>query len=130
MSSKEVQCNAMLEKSERYYRSAIRDLDSSIYDRGVSTLYYSAFYSITALMILREESSSKHKHTRAFVNKELVSKGVISVELGRMYNKLMDDRQDADYDPLASFSEEYVALLLEQVNKFNSEIRKIINKHG
>ena len=42
----------------------------------------------------------------------------------------MDDRQDADYDPLAIFSEEYVALLLEQVNKFNSEVRQIINKHG
>lgn len=126
MTSNIVHCNAMLSKSRGSYASAIDDFDKQRYDRCVSSLYYSAFQTVVALMILRKENASTHTYVRSFVNKELVFSGFLTKELGSVYNKLMDMRSDADYKPLVSFNLEITARLKEQVKAFNERIIEII----
>jgi uncharacterized protein (UPF0332 family) len=40
-------------------------------------MYYSAFQTVTALLIIRGDMINKHTHVRGFVNKELALKGFI-----------------------------------------------------
>lgn len=69
-------------------------------------------------MILRGETSSTHKYVRQYVNKTLVLQDKLPAELGRMYNRLMDDRSDADYDPTTTFSLDEVKVMAASVQSF------------
>jgi uncharacterized protein (UPF0332 family) len=116
----------MLKKSEGSLRSAKTDIENQIYDRAVSSLYYSAFQTVTAFMLHKEIRSKSHTQVRSFVNNELIRPGLISIELGKMYNKLMDMRSDADYSDTVTFSSHQVEGLFEKVKEFNQSIRKLM----
>ncbi|MEX1030284.1 MAG: HEPN domain-containing protein [Paenibacillaceae bacterium] len=118
----------MLTKAQGSYSSASTDLDNEIYDRAVSSLYYSAFQTVTALMLLRGIRSKSHTHVRSYINNELIKKGHIPIELGKMYNKLMDMRGDADYSDTVTFTRSQAEELCEHVKEFNQWIITIINK--
>ena len=49
-------------------------------------------------MIGQGQATNKHTHARAYVNRELANIGLISKESAKLYNRLMDDRSDADYN--------------------------------
>jgi uncharacterized protein (UPF0332 family) len=118
----------MLTKAQGSYSSATTDMDNGIYDRAISSLYYSAFQTVTALMLLRGIRSKSHTHVRSYVNNELIKPGHIKIQLGRMYNLLMDMRGDADYSDTVTFSRSQVEQLSEVIKEFNQLIITIIDK--
>lgn len=77
-------------------------------------------------MVIDGISVSKHTHVRSYVNKELGYKGLIPVELVKMYNKLMDSREEADYRPMIANDKIYCEHLLSAVREFNDKVRGII----
>lgn len=120
-------CNCLLIKAKGKFRSAELSFNDGLFDSAVSDLYYSAFQTVCALMVLRGLSIKKHTHVRGFVNKELGLTGVVSLELVKMYNVLMTSREDADYKPDVFHEKEYVEEVIEKVRKFNVELQKLIN---
>ena len=89
---------AMLQKAQEKLLSAKDDFKSGRYDSCISNLYYSAFQTVTSLLLIRGILINKHTHVRGFVNKELALTGLINKEQARLYNKLMEYRSDADYN--------------------------------
>jgi uncharacterized protein (UPF0332 family) len=122
--------NVLLKKSKNNYESALSDFNAGRYDTCVSGLYYSCFQTVVALMILRGQAETKHTHVRAFVNKELARKGLLDTRLVKFYNKLMEDRSDADYSPLIFFEEDAVRILKDLTIEFNQAILQLINKES
>lgn len=118
----------LLIKSNNSYTSALNDYHAELYDRAISSLYYSAFQSLSALMVDRGLFSKKHTHTRSYLNKDLVNTGQMSVELGGIYNTLMDARDEADYSPIIMFTREDVEHYLTGVKQFNTVVRDLIKK--
>jgi len=119
----------MLNKSEGSYISAMRDAQSEeTFARAVSSFYYACFQSVVAFMLLRGETVSKHRFVRSFVNQELVLKKLLSNELGKFYNELMDCRSDADYSPTVVFSRAQVDALAGSAEKFIRTMRAIIER--
>jgi uncharacterized protein (UPF0332 family) len=47
---------------------------------------------------------------------------------GRLYQQLFDDRHRADYDPVASFDQEELEELIEQVTSFISVCDQLMEK--
>ncbi len=76
-------------------------------------------------MIAQGQATSKHTHARAYVNRELAYAGLISKESAKLYNRLMDDRSDADYN-VEIFDQAEAEKMLEGVRLFNEEIRGIL----
>jgi uncharacterized protein (UPF0332 family) len=116
----------MLKKAEGSFQSAKNDIENHINDRAVSSLYYSAFQTVTAYMLHMEIRSKSHTQVRSFVNNKLIRPKLLSIELGKMYNKLMDMRSDADYSDVVTFTDEQVEGLLEKVKEFNQAVRSLI----
>jgi uncharacterized protein (UPF0332 family) len=116
----------------RQARNALRDNDLDV---CISSLYFSAFQRGLSLMICRGESSKKHEAVRQWLNLNLAKKGLVRVDLIKMYNKLMDSRSDADYTETV-FELGEVKSYLQQVIEFNEEIDSLIeqeikaNKNG
>jgi uncharacterized protein (UPF0332 family) len=119
-------CKSLLSKAKGKFRSAELSFREDLFDSAVSDLYYSAFQTVCALMVLRGLSIKKHTHVRGFVNKELGLKGIVPLELVKMYNILMTSREDADYKPNVFHEKEYVEEVIEKVNKFNLELQMLI----
>ncbi|MEX1028960.1 MAG: HEPN domain-containing protein [Paenibacillaceae bacterium] len=121
--------DVMLKKAGQKFDLAELSFEKGLYDGCVSALYYSAFQTVTALILLRGESvSNKHTHVRGWVSKNLGLTGLVSPHLVRAYNRLMDHRAEADYSASVSFEKEKVSELIEQVRAFNEEVSLIINK--
>ena len=120
-------CQSLLLKSQGKFRSAELSFREGLYDSAVSDLYYSAFQTISALMVLRGVSIHKHTYVRSYINKELGLKGIVSLDLVKMYNILMTSREDADYKPNVFHDKEFVSDLLNKVKRWNNEIRTLID---
>ncbi len=88
-------------------------LSRGLLDACVSELYYSAFQTVTALILSRNEQVSyKHTHVRAWLNKNVGLTGKISIEMVKTYNRLMDLRSDADYGVELQFQQSDVERIL------------------
>ena len=84
----------------------------------VSRMYYACFYAVSALLLTKDVSTSKHSQVRALLHREFVKPGTISPEMGGHFDRLFDSRQKGDYIDFVQFRVEDVTGWLEQTRSF------------
>lgn len=84
----------------------------------VNRLYYACFYAVSALLVTKGFSTSKHAHLRALLHKELIRPGIIPLEYGQLFDLLFNNRQKGDYSDFVVFRTEQVQGWLKQARKF------------
>ena len=94
----------------------------------VNRVYYACFYSVTALLLTRELASAKHSGVRSLFHQHFVKTGVVSLELGQIFDKLFDNRQKGDYTDLVRFEKEKVQGWLGEAQTFVELIEKSIGE--
>jgi uncharacterized protein (UPF0332 family) len=96
-----------------------RELASGNHWNGVANrLYYSCFYAATAWLVREGLTSTKHTGVRSLVNQRLIVPGLITKELGVLYNDLFELRQEGDYEDFVYQTSEEVAPLMPQAEDF------------
>jgi len=58
----------------------------------VNRLYYACFYAVSALLLRKGMSTSKHGYLRSLLHREFVREGFIPKELGKHFDLLFDSR--------------------------------------
>lgn len=91
----------------------------------VNRLYYSCFYSVSALLCKYGLSSAKHSGVRALFNKHFVSTGKIPRETAVIFNALFDRRQESDYGLFLIFEEKDVVPWFDETERFNSAVYRL-----
>ena len=81
-------------------------------------LYYACFYAVSALLVTRGTSTSKHGHLRALLHRDFVKTGLIPTEMGRHFDRLFSSRQEGDYADFVIFRADEVRLWLDQTTGF------------
>jgi uncharacterized protein (UPF0332 family) len=84
----------------------------------VNRLYYACFYAVSALLLIKGLTSSKHSGIRSLFHQNLVKPGLIDGQLGRLYDDLYDSRQKADYVDMVKFDIAKASQLLEETKQF------------
>lgn len=84
----------------------------------VNRLYYACFYAVSALLVTKGFSTSKHAHLRALLHKELIRPGIIPLEYGQLFDVLFNNRQKGDYSDFVVFRTEQVQGWLKQAREF------------
>jgi uncharacterized protein (UPF0332 family) len=92
----------------------------------VNRLYYACFYVVSALLLAKGLSASKHSHLRALLHKEFVRPGVIPVRYGQFFDLLFNNRQKGDYSDLVVFQPEQVKEWLPQTREFVEYISTLL----
>ena len=92
----------------------------------VNRLYYACFYAVTALLLTKELSSSKHSGVRALFHQNFVKNGLINREMGKFYDKLFDTRQKGDYADLVYFDKKEIGPWFNEARNFVNSIKNII----
>lgn len=71
-------------------------------------IYYSGFYIVTALALIDDFSTSKHKQLLGWFNKNYIKTGEIPIKYGKIYHNAFAQRQESDYDDFVELDKEEV----------------------
>jgi uncharacterized protein (UPF0332 family) len=97
-----------VERAQDSLREARLLADGGLWSACVNRLYYACFYAVSALLLSRGLSSSKHTGVRSLFNSNFVKTEEVSRELGAVYNDLFENRQKSDYMDFVRFDEDQV----------------------
>lgn len=92
----------------------------------VNRLYYACFYAVSALLLTRNVSTSKHSHVRALLHRDYIKPGHISKEMGNHYDLLFDSRHKGDYEDLVVFDAERVRPWFEPTKSFVDHVAILV----
>lgn len=84
---------------------------------AVNRCYYAAFYAASATLLARGKRFVKHSGVRAAVHRDLVKSGLLSEDLGKLYDRLFHDRQQGDYIEFVVFEAADVANTIGEVRQ-------------
>ncbi|HOM11470.1 MAG TPA: HEPN domain-containing protein [Spirochaetota bacterium] len=93
----------------------------------VNRIYYSLFYAVIALLLVKNLSSSKHSGVKGLFNREFIKSGIVPIKYGEFYNKMFDFRQRGDYGDFVEFKKEIVKEWLIMAEEFVMVIIKTID---
>lgn len=115
------------EKSDEAIDSASREIKAKAYSYAMNRIYYAAFYAVSAALLDRNESFSKHSGVRAAFHRIFVKNGLIEKDFGKFYDRIFEDRQEGDYIEFISFEEEYVESQLKKCTEFLNKLRPLVS---
>lgn len=103
-----------------------------LFDKGhllghVNRLYYACFYAVSALLLTRNFSTSKHGYLRSLMHREFVKTGILSSELGKHFDILFNNRQKGDYGDFATFNKNEIADWFGKTESFVNHIKTIVS---
>ncbi len=114
--------NHRLERAGEALEEARLLADGARWNTCVNRLYYACFYAVSALLLSRSLSASKHSGVRSLFNLHFVKPGAVSRKLGAVYNDLFENRQKADYMDFVRFEADQVEPWIAQAELFVEEI--------
>jgi len=94
----------------------------------VNRLYYACFYAVSALLVIRGISTSKHAHLRSLLHRDFVKTGMIPTELGRHFDRLFSTRQEGDCADFVVFKADEVRPWLNESKAFVDYIQGLIDR--
>ena len=94
----------------------------------VNRLYYSCFQLIDALLYMENLQIKTHSGLKNSFFQYYIKTGIIDKELGKLYDKLFDWRNEGDYAVFIEFEKEDVTPLIPQVKNFLDAMQNLIIK--
>ena len=93
---------------------------------AVNRIYYSMFYEVTALLLIKNLSASRHSGIRSLFNKKYVKTGKVRIEMGKFFARMFEFRQKGDYGDFVEFEEKKVKEWLDTGKVFIEELEMVI----
>ncbi len=107
-----------LEKAADALDSAKLELNQGHTTFAVNRLYYSCFYAVTAILLQDGKQFARHSAVRSEFTRSYIKSGKIDVKWSKFYQRLFDDRQEADYIPTIVFEESEISEQIKQAEEF------------
>ena len=115
-----------LERADESLEAATLMFENKLYIPAMNRIYYSMFYAVQALLILKESSFSKHGQVKGFFNKEFIKAGVFPKEFGKLYNAAFEYRQKFDYVDLIIPEEKLISDYISKAKTFIEKLSEYI----
>jgi uncharacterized protein (UPF0332 family) len=115
-------------RSKETLREAKTMIENGYWNAAVNRIYYSCYYAVSALLLLKSIETGSHKGIRQMFGLHFVQTGQVSKEDGRFFSDLYDRRQTGDYDDYIIYDKATVNQLFSQADKFVNKMIKLIEK--
>ena len=109
---------ALLEKSKRSQKAALRLFKDGDIDFAASRAYYSLFYTAEALLLSQGLSFSSHSAVVANFGKEFAKTGILNSKFHHYLTESQDRRNIGDYSIMAEVTPEQVREMLDWAKEF------------
>jgi uncharacterized protein (UPF0332 family) len=121
---------SLLQKAERYLRSAELLLKEGDYESSVSRTYYAMFYCAQGMLLSKKLSFSSHKGVISAFGEHFVKADVVPREMGRELNRAFQMRHIGDYGHTSVISAEQAREMLTSGQKFSDNIAQYLTEHN
>ena len=115
-------------KSEDFLETGKDDLKSNHISATVNRCYYAYFWLAKTLLFKEDIFVKTHNGVKSKFSELYIKTGIIPEIYGKHLAKLMDYRQEADYDLESSFSEEEVQQMTAWTEDFLAFVKENIEK--
>jgi len=95
----------------------------------INRVYYAMFYSVPALLIYEQYSSSKHSGVLSYFNRRFIKEGIFEKELGRFLNQAFELRQQEDYREYTTLNLEQISPYIEKAESFIKAVKEYLIHH-
>jgi len=95
---------------------------------ALNRCYYAAFYAVSALLLTKNKSSSKHSGILSLFKSQLVKPGIVSAEPARFYLELYKYRLKIDYDDYAEMKALEVLSWLDKTSQFIKQLDSTVER--
>ena len=119
-----------LEKARETLEDARILANAGRWNACVNRLYYACFYSVSALLVKDNLSSSKHAGVRSLFNRHYVKTGKVPRDVARIYNDLFERRQEGDYLDFVNFQEAQVTPWISQAEALVEHLLQVAQKES
>jgi len=117
-----------IERANESLNAAKLLFDTDMYIPAMNRIYYSMFYAVQALLILKESTFSKHGQVKGFFNREFIKTGILPIEFGKLFNTVFEYRQKYDYVDLVIPDKDIISDYITEAKKFIEKISKYIDE--
>lgn len=94
----------------------------------INRTYYAMFYSVLALLVFEEFSTSKHSGVISYFNKRFIKGGILPQELGKDIVSAFDLRLLGDYREYSELSDTEVKSYIPKAGEFINQITAYLKK--
>ena len=115
-------------QAEETVTAAKELLANGHYKDSVNRSYYAMFYCALGLLASRTLGSSKHSGVIALFNRHFVKPGLISVDMGKFYSRMFDNRLESDYADWVEVEKQDIQEELVHAEEFVNAIIALIKK--
>ncbi|MCX8063164.1 MAG: HEPN domain-containing protein [Anaerolineales bacterium] len=92
--------------------------------------YYACFYAVSALLLTKNLTFSKHSAVLAAFRQHFIKTGEFDPKWGKIYEMVMASRQSSDYDLFTQIDEDQALFVVERASEFVNEIEKWLLKRN
>lgn len=122
--------DSWIEKADEALKSSVKNIELELLPTAQNRIYYSFFYSTMALAYFKNFKTSKHTELQGWFNKNFIKTSIFKVELGRMYKKAFDNRNQSDYTITFTPDKEELIEFCKGAESFISSIKNYIKNKG
>lgn len=90
---------------------------------AVNRVYYAVYYAASALLLKHGLSSAKHSGLIALFHREIINKGILDKDFGKILERAFANRTEGDYKDRRVFEKEQVDSLFLDGNRFIDKIK-------
>jgi uncharacterized protein (UPF0332 family) len=94
----------------------------------VNRLYYACFYTVSALLLTENLSSSKHTGVRSLFNNNFVKKNIYLKSLDYYIMSFFKSRHSSDYEDFVMMKEDFVCPWIDKTRIFLDTIKTVIEQ--
>lgn len=100
--------------------------ERGFYNATVNRLYYACFYATQALLLKHHIAATTHAGVKSMLGLHFVSKGIISIDHGKIFNTLFEKRHSSDYEAFAYCDKALVDDLKPLAEAFIQRIKELL----
>ncbi len=92
--------------------------NSGDWNAVANRLYYACFYAVLALLAKNDMDTYTHKGVKVMLSQHFIKSGLVDVVWSKLYQKLFDNRNEADYEDFVDFNEEEIGVFIDDAEQF------------
>jgi len=118
-----------IEKAKKTFSEIAYLVDKNLWQTAANRLYYACYYAVGALLIQQGIEAQTHKGVMNQMGLYFVKTGWLSLEQGRLYQRLFELRQTGDYSDWVIIVAEDIEPFVEKAENFIKTIEQLILKN-
>jgi uncharacterized protein (UPF0332 family) len=115
-----------LSKADETLAEAVHLAANNYWNGVANRLYYACFNAVKAILLNDGVAAHSHSGLKSIFHKNYIKSQILEEKLGEILNRLMNQRDDADYKVKAKFTEEQIRPNIKEARKFIDIIKERI----